>query len=103
MPTALQRIEAEARAGLRWYAGTDHGDAYARLLSHAVGPDAAAVEVADRSLGDYLTPTRPGRILHLVNAVSADLGTDAADWSVERILSYAAELDRREQPDPPDL
>lgn len=97
MPTVLRLLEAEARAGLRWYAGSDVGDQYAKLLSHAVGPDAAAVSLSDRTLGDLVDPTRPGRMLSLVNAVSADIGTDAAGWTVDRLLAYAATLEQRDR------
>jgi len=97
MPTVIDLLEREARAGLRWYAGSEIGDRYAKLLSHAVGPDAAAVSLSDRTLGDLVDPTRPTRMLHLVNAVSADIGTDAAGWTVDRLLAYAAELEQRER------
>jgi hypothetical protein len=90
---------AECRAGLRRWAGTDYGDRYGRLLSHVGDPSHADPSVGERSLGDYLDPSRPGGATALVNAASRECGTDAAAWRWARLVTFVASLERerREQ------
>lgn len=47
-----------------------------------------------RTLGDLVAPERPLRAVDAVNMASKHLGTDAAEWSVVRILSLLAHADR---------
>jgi len=60
-----------------------------------LGSDAYAdPSVAERTLGDYLHPRRPGSVTILVNAVSREIGADAAPWSFYRLVTFVAGLER---------
>jgi hypothetical protein len=50
--------------------------------------------VADRRFADLVDPTRPGRVTDIVNAASREVGTDAKDWRVDRLVSMVAQLER---------
>lgn len=48
----------------------------------------------ERTVGDLVAPERPLRAVDAVNAASKHLGTDAAEWSVVRILSLLSQVER---------
>jgi len=39
-------------------------------------------------------PTRPARVVDVVNAVSRELGNDVADWRIDRLLGMVATIER---------
>jgi len=80
----------ECRAGLRRYAETDRGDRYQTVLAWDGEGDAAPPKPHERLYGDYIDPTRPGRMMDVVNHTSQLLGRDTAAWSVERHLRMLA-------------
>lgn len=83
------------RAGLRWYVGTDPGNNYRAILAHGTEHAPEDPGVYRRSVGDYLDPTRPGRVIDLVNAVTLETGIDAERWRWDRIVSMVAGLEQR--------
>lgn len=85
----------ECRAGLRRYPNTDVGERYATVIAHVGDPDHADPEVWERTLGDFLDPTRPGNMMDVTNRVSQLLGSDAAEWRVDRLLRMAGAGQRR--------
>lgn len=48
----------------------------------------------ERTVGDLVGPERPLRAMDAVNVASKELGTDAAEWSVVRLLSLLAQAER---------
>jgi hypothetical protein len=48
----------------------------------------------ERTIGDLVAPERPVRAVDMVNAASKYLGTDAADWTVVRLLSLLTQAER---------
>jgi hypothetical protein len=86
-PTAWDRTLRECRAGLRRYTGADHAEHYQRILAFDGEGSWEEPDTYERTLGDLIDPTRPGRMQDVVNAVSRDVGTDTAEWGVARLLS----------------
>lgn len=91
----------EARAGLRRHTGTPHGEHYQQLLARLGEGDYADPSPHERLLGDLLDPTRPGRMMDCVNAVTQQSKQDAAEWRVDRILSMVASLEHAGGGHPP--
>jgi len=94
IPTAWRLLLGECRAGLRRYAGTERGEAYQKILAHGGEGDYAEPSIYERTLGDLLSPVRPGRMVDCVNAVTRETGVDAADWRVSRMLSMLAGIEQ---------
>ena len=71
------------------------------MLAWAAQEAPRTPRTAERTLGDLLHPSRPGRPTHVVNAVSREVSADVAPWRWERVLSFYAALEREaaEQPD----
>lgn len=103
-PTAWRFLQGEARAGIRWYAGTDLGERYSRVIATYGEGDYSEPATAERTLSDLVSPLRSGRVMDVVNQVSREVGGDVAGWSFDRILSLygglEAEARERDQPEP---
>lgn len=84
----------ECRAGQRRYAGTQRGESYQTHLAFLGEGDHADLSVYERTLGDLVDPTRPGRFIDVVNTVTRDAGLDAKDWGVQRLLSMVVNIER---------
>mgnify|MGYP000459246688 CR=1 FL=1 len=93
----------ECRAGQRRFEGTERGDAYQHHLAFLGEGNHEDHGAYERTLGDYLTPTRPGRMMDVVNTVTRDAGFDTAEWGVSRLLSMVVNIEReanaRPEPD----
>jgi len=63
------------------------------MLAHLGEGDYEPPAAHERTLGDLLDPTRPGRPTDMVNAVSREMRTDVADWRLDRVLSMLRQLD----------
>lgn len=94
IPTAWELLLAETRAGLRRYAGTDIGEAYQSAGAHFGTGDFSDPNPIQRTLGDYVDPTRPGSVRWVVNAVSREVGADAKDWDVARLVEMVGQIAR---------
>jgi len=92
--TAWNLLIGEARAGVRRWPGTDVGERYAQHIAYAGSPDHADPLSVERTLGDLLDPTRPTRVLDLVNAVSREVGRDVAGWNLGRVWSLYGQMER---------
>jgi len=93
-PTAWTLVLGECRAGQRRYADTQRGENYQRVLAHLGEGTHETPGAYERTLGDYLTPTRPGRMMDVVNTVTRDAGFDTAEWGVSRLLSMVVNIER---------
>lgn len=87
-------MKAELRRGHRRYAGTARGDQYQRVLVWQMDTDAADPRPHERTVGDLVAPERTGQVVDAVNVASKHLGTDAADWSIVRLLAFLSQVDR---------
>lgn len=92
----------EARAGLRRHTGAPRGEHYQELLAHLGEGDHADPKPFERTLGDLIDPTRPGRVMDICNAVTRKAKMDAAEWRVDRILSMVATLQNDPAPELPE-
>lgn len=93
-PTAWELSLRECRAGLRRHAGTDLGDQYQKVLAHGGEGDYSEPSLWERTLGDILSPTRPGRMVDVVNVVTRETGIDAETWRYDRLLSMLAQVEQ---------
>lgn len=84
---------SEARVGLRWYAGTDAAERYQQTLAYAGEGTFEDPSVYNRTLGDLVSPARSGSMTDVVNAVTREVGTDAAEWPVGRLVSMLAGME----------
>jgi len=83
----------EARVGQRRFAGTDRGEAYAKLRAWGGDGDTADPHLGSRPLADLVHPGRPGRFMDALNAASREVGTDVAGWDVARILRLTSTIE----------
>ena len=86
-------MKAEAWRGHRRYAGTAQGENYKRIRLWSTD-DGEPPRPTDRTLGDIVAPERPARATDAVNRASVRLGTDAAEWTVVRLLSLLGQIER---------
>lgn len=102
-PTAWEFLQGECRAGIRWYAGTELGENYSRVIANYGEGDYSEPATAERTVGDLVSPLRSGRAMDVVNQVSREVGSDVGEWSFDRILSLygglEAEARERDTPD----
>jgi len=95
---------SECRAGLRWYSGSDMGDEFARTLAWGGEGDATAPGIGERTLAEYVDPSRTSSMVAVVNLVSEEMGMDVAGWDVSRLLAMAMVVEReREERDHPKI
>lgn len=87
-------MKGECKAGLRRHAGQQWGDQFRTILNHGTEENVENPGVYERTIGDLLDPYRTGSAMHVVNAVSREMGVDAASWRVDRLLSMVAGLER---------
>ena len=76
------------------------GDRYQRVLAFSADggiDDYAAPDLHERTLGDLIAPTRPGRMVDVVNMVRREVPGDPTAWSVYEFLSMVAMLERERQ------
>lgn len=97
IPTAWRLVLGECRAGHRRYVGLSAGSNYQKILAWSGEGSFEDPGAFERPLGDFLTPTRSGSMLSVVNAVTRDVGLDASDWRVDRLLSMVAALEQEAQ------
>jgi len=72
---------------LRWYGGTDHGERYQQVVAYGGEGTFRDPSVRDRTLGDLVSPARTGSVTDVVNVVTREVETDAADWPLSRLVS----------------
>lgn len=79
--------------------GTDRGENYQQLLAHHGEGSHEDPGIYERRLGDLLDPSRPGRMVDVVNAVTRETGIDATEWGVERLLGMVMQVEQEPRPD----
>lgn len=101
IPAVWEDVNAEVRAGRRRYGETDPGERFANTGWFEGEGDFSPPGVRDRTLGDWLDPTRPGRTVDIVNAVSREVGSDVAGWRFTRTLEFFAAVEQatRQRPE----
>lgn len=72
------------------------GENYQSVLAHFGEGTHRDPTLWDRTLGDLVTPSRPGGVVSIVNAATRESGTDAADWSIRRLVQLVATLERQQ-------
>lgn len=83
---------------MRRYPNTEPGENFGRVLAHiGDGDDYADPTVMERTLGDYLDPTRTGCLTDIVNRVSQVVGADVQEWRVDRLLRMVAGVEQSRQ------
>lgn len=81
---------------MRWYAHTPRGENYQTIVAHGGEGDHAMPGLADRLIGDLLSPVRSGSVIEGVTAIRRD-GMDPMDWSVAEVLAMVRSIEQTRQ------
>jgi hypothetical protein len=87
-------VNSIARAGIRWYGGSDLGDEYSTVVAYSGEGRYEPPDTQERLLGDFLHPARVGSVMEMVNGVTREVGVDAEGWRLERVVSMFVGLER---------
>lgn len=90
-------MQAEATAGHRRYLNSTYGGQYQTLRAHLGEGDYSDPTLAERTLGDYLDPHRPGSTMQLCNAAARDVGQPVDTWPYARLVRLVATIQREAQ------